>query len=82
MRTKIAHLLSARRALVRITYQATVPPAWGREVFRSEDGRASIFEKDLKGQKKMTHVNARAVDRGEQRSIEGTTTSMKGKSLA
>lgn len=33
------------------------PPAWGREIFRSSDGRESIYEKDLgKGKKKLTHV--------------------------
>ena len=33
------------------------PRAWGKEIFRSADGRSSIFEKDLgKGQKKLTHV--------------------------
>jgi hypothetical protein len=33
------------------------PPAWGREISRSSDGRESVFEKDLgKGKKKLTHV--------------------------
>jgi len=33
------------------------PPAWGKEVFRSADGRESVFEQDHgDGQKKVTHV--------------------------
>jgi hypothetical protein len=33
------------------------PSAWGKEIFRSSDGRTSVYEKDLgKGQKKVTHV--------------------------
>jgi hypothetical protein len=33
------------------------PPAWGKEIFRSADGRLSVFEKDLGNDtKKVTHV--------------------------
>jgi len=33
------------------------PPAWGKEKYRSEDGRFSVFEKDLgNDNKKITHV--------------------------
>lgn len=34
-----------------------VPEAWGREIRRSEDGRASLFERDFDGGRKLfTHV--------------------------
>jgi hypothetical protein len=46
------------------------PPAWGKEVFRSSDGKASLYEKDLSnGQKKVTHVtwtDEQAEKRGQQ----------------
>jgi hypothetical protein len=37
--------------------QGDGPPAWGKEVSRSSDGRESVFEKDNgNGEKKVTHV--------------------------
>jgi hypothetical protein len=48
------------------------PSAWGREVFRSADGRHSVYELDFgKGEKKLTHVTwteeQAAKNRGKQK---------------
>jgi hypothetical protein len=54
------------------------PSAWGREVFRSADGRVSVYELDFKGgKKKVTHVRW---TEEEAKHRAHSTTGSKGKS--